>query len=106
MVEFVIFCVPAIVYVIVQSRGKDRTLGTALGRLGAEWGKPSGYEWALALLVPLLLSSWLAVTLIPAEALDDPDVTIARLTSLGAGVGVVLRALGGRGSCFLHRMSW
>lgn len=94
MVEFVIFCVPAVIYLIVQSRGSERTFRSALDRLGAKWGKPSDYGWTLALLVPLLLTSWLAITLIPAEVLDDPGVTIARLTSFGAGVGVVLRALG------------
>lgn len=56
--------------------------------------RDAAYGWALALLIPLLLTSWLAITLIPAEVLDDPGVTIARLTSVGAGVGVVLRALG------------
>lgn len=94
MVELFIFCVPALIYLIVQSRGSERTLGSALARLGAKWGKPSDYGWALALLVPLLLTSWLAVTLLPTETLDAPGVTIARLTSVGAGVGVVLRALG------------
>jgi membrane protease YdiL (CAAX protease family) len=39
-------------------------------------------------------TSWLAITFIPAEVLDDPGVTIARMTSFGASVGVVLRALG------------
>lgn len=78
----------------MQSRGSERTLGSALGLLGAKRGKPSDYSWALALLVPLLLTSWLAIALIPVEVLDDHGVTIARLTSLGVGVGVVLRALG------------
>lgn len=94
MIEFVLFCMPAVVYAVVQSRGKDRTVGSALDRLGAIWGKPSAYMWGLALTVPLLLTSWLAITLIPTEILDDPGITIARLTSLGTGVGVVLRALG------------
>lgn len=94
MLEFVLFCVPALVYVIVQSRGKDRTLESALSRLGASWGSASAYAWALLLLLPLLLTAWLAIVLIPAEVLETPGVSIARLTSVSIALGVVLRAIG------------
>ncbi|MDR0847695.1 MAG: CPBP family intramembrane metalloprotease [Propionibacteriaceae bacterium] len=94
MIEFVLFCVPVLVYLIVQSRGKDRSLKSALNRIGASWGAPSAYGWALMLLVPLLLTSWLAITLVPAEVLGEPGVMIARITSVGAGVSVALRAIG------------
>ena len=94
MLAFVLFCVPALVYVIVQSRGKDRTLRSALSRLGASWGSASAYAWALLLLLPLLLTAWLAIELIPAEVLETPGVSIARLTSVSIAGGVVLRAIG------------
>lgn len=94
MTEFVLFCVPALVYVIVQSRGEDRTAKSAWARLGASWGSASAYGWALLLLPLLLLAGWLAIVLIPAEVLETPGVSIARLTTVGVAIGVVLRAVG------------
>lgn len=90
-----LFCIPALVYVAVQSRGRDATFGSAMDRIGAaSWGSASAYGWAALLLAPLLLASWLSIALIPAEALDTPGVSIARLTSVGAAVAVILRAAG------------
>lgn len=94
MVEFVLFCVPVLVCVLVWSRGKERTLGSALKHVGATWGTPSAYGWALLLLPPLLLLSWLSTTLLPAEALEAPGVAIAQLASVGSVIAVVLRAAG------------
>ena len=94
MVEFLLFCAPTLVYVLVWSRGKDRTLGSALTRVGATWGSMPAYGWALALLAPLLLTGWLSIVLVPAELLEAPGVSIARLTSIGAAIAVTLRAVG------------
>lgn len=94
MVEFVLLSLPTIVYLLVCSRGRDRTPGTALDRAGVSWGSPPGYGWALLLLLPLLLASWLAIVLVPAEVLQQPGVSIARVGSAGAAVGVILRAVG------------
>ena len=94
MIEFIVFCIPSVVYVIVQSRGQGQNVESTLQRVGATWGSPSGYRWALVLLLPILLTGWLAITVIPAEILDDPGVTVGRITSVGAAVGVVARAVG------------
>lgn len=94
MLEFVLFCVPALVYVGVQSRGEGRTLKSALTRVGASWGSVSAYGWALLLLPPLLLTAWLAIVLIPTDVLDMPGVSIARFTSVSIAIGIVLRAVG------------
>lgn len=94
MVEFFLLCAPALVYLVVQSRGKDRTFTSAWGRLGASTGSAAAYRWALLLLPLLLLTAWLSTALIPAEVLEAPGVSIARLTSVGIAIGVVLRALG------------
>lgn len=94
MLEFVLYCVPALVYVIVQARSKDSSFRLARERLGATWGSAADYGWAAVLLVPLVAAGWLAIVLIPAEALDTPGVSVARLTSIGVGVGIVLRAVG------------
>lgn len=94
MTEFVLFCVPALVYVLVQARGKGRTVASALARVGASWGSAPAYGWALLLLLPLLLTAWLTIVLIPADVLDTPGVSIARLTTVGVAIGVVLRAAG------------
>ena len=88
------YCVPTLVYVVVQSRGPDRTLKAAMTRAGASWGSPGDYGWALLLVIPLVLAGWLAIVLVPADVLEMPGVTIAQLTSVGAAVGVVLRAVG------------
>jgi membrane protease YdiL (CAAX protease family) len=93
MVEFFLYVIPAVVYLIVQSRRRGGS-PAARRRLGATWGAPSAYGWAAVLLLPLLLAGWLAIVLIPAEVIDDPGVTVARLTSVSAGVGVLLRAVG------------
>ncbi|MDN5726951.1 MAG: CPBP family intramembrane metalloprotease [Propionibacteriales bacterium] len=94
MAEFILFCVPTIIYVVVQSRGKDRTTSASMKRAGATWGTPSAYGWALLLLLPLVLTGWLAIVLVPTEVLQMPGVSIAQLTSVGVAVGIVLRAIG------------
>ncbi|WP_010551338.1 CPBP family intramembrane glutamic endopeptidase [Brachybacterium paraconglomeratum] len=94
MAEFVLFCLPTLVYLTVRSRGRERTLSGALARAGATWGSPADLRPALLLVFPLLVTGWLAVTLVPAEALTSPGVTIARVTSVGAAIAVVLRAVG------------
>ena len=60
MIEFIVFCIPSVVYVIVQSRGQGQDVESTLQRVGATWGSPSGYRWALVLLLPILLTGWLA----------------------------------------------
>lgn len=94
MAEFVLFCVPTIVYVIVQSRGQERPLRSAMARAGVSGGSPSAYGWALLLLVPLVLTGWLAIVLVPSAVLETPGVAVAQLTSATAAIGIVLRAAG------------
>ncbi|MDN5726279.1 MAG: CPBP family intramembrane metalloprotease [Propionibacteriales bacterium] len=85
---------PTIIYLIVQSRGENRTFRTARQRAGLAWGTSAAYGWALLLLLPLVLTGWLAIILVPAEVLDLPGVSIAQLTSLSVAIGIVLRAVG------------
>ena len=96
MAEFVLLSLPTIVYLIVQSRGQDRAsrFKAALARAGASWGSPAAYGWALLLLPPMMLTGWLAIALVPADLLSTSGVSIARLTSVGAAIGVVLRPVG------------
>lgn len=94
MFEFVLFCVPTLIYVVVQSRGEGRTLRSAATRAGATWGTPRAYAWALLLLIPLVVAAWLAIVLIPAEVLDAPGVSVAQVAVPGAVLGIVLRAVG------------
>ncbi|TSD58430.1 hypothetical protein [Aeromicrobium piscarium] len=65
-----------------------------MDRLGARWGAPSGYGLALLLLLPLVLAGWLAIVLVPAEVIEEPGVSVAYLTSMGAAAAIVLRAAG------------
>ncbi|MDR2348561.1 MAG: CPBP family intramembrane metalloprotease [Bifidobacteriaceae bacterium] len=94
MAEFVLLCLPTLIYLVVQSHGKDRSGRAAMNRAGISWGAPSAYGWALALVLPLVLTGWLAVALVPAGTLEAPGVSIAQLTSVGAAGGIALRALG------------
>lgn len=94
MTEFVLFCIPTVVYLAVQSHGEDRSFRLAMARAGFSWGSASAYGWATILLVPLAVTGWLAIVLVPPDALESPGVSIAQLTSIGAAVGVMLRAVG------------
>ncbi|MFG6443922.1 CPBP family intramembrane glutamic endopeptidase [Microbacterium sp. P06] len=94
MIEFVLFCLPVVAYVAVQSRGRSRSFRHALERVGATRGSRSAYAWALVLLLPLVLTGWLAIVLIPAEVLSMPGVTIAQITSVAGVLSVILRAVG------------
>lgn len=92
MIRLVFFCVPTLIYLIVQSRGAERTFRDARHPTGVAWGTPAAYGWSLLLLVPLALIGWLAIVLVPAEVLELPGVSIATLTSVGA-IGIMLRAV-------------
>src|SRR5690625_714261 len=94
MVEFILFCIPSLIYVAVQSRRKDQSLQSALRRVGASWGTAAAYGWACLCLVPLLVSSWLLLGLIPEGVLSGPDLLIARFTSFALVIGAILRAVG------------
>lgn len=48
----------------------------------------------LLLALPLLLTGWLAIVLVPSETLNMPGVSVAQVTTMGAVLGVVLRAVG------------
>lgn len=113
MAEFILFCIPAVVYLVVQSRRASVGFPLARRRLGATGTSISGYGWAAALLVPLILAGWLAIAVIPADVLEAPGVSIARLTSIGAAIGIVLRAIGEEvlfrgllGGVFLRRLGF
>lgn len=94
MTELILFLIPSAIYFLIQ--GKRRRLGllSAAKRLGAIWGTGSAYLWALVLLIPLGILGYLAIILIPAEALSTPGVSVAKVTSIAAALGVMLRALG------------
>lgn len=94
MVEFILFCIPSLIYVVVQPRRKGQTLQLALRRIGASWGSAAAYGWAGLCLVPLLLSSWLLFGLVPDEVLRGPDLLIARYTTVSLVIGAILRAVG------------
>lgn len=63
MVEFVLFAVPVLVYVIAQARSPDRTWSAAWERVGASRGSARGYGWVL--LPVLLVAVWGALVLVP-----------------------------------------
>lgn len=92
--EFVLFCVPTLIYLAVQTRRKVRSFSSARAQAGLTAGTPASYAWALLLLIPLVLTGWLALTVIPSGVLAMPGVTTMQVTSVGIAVGVVLRAVG------------
>ncbi len=94
VLELVLFSLPTLAYVLVQSRGNDRRVSDALTRVGLAWGSASAFGWALVLLPPLLLTGWLAIALVPDEVLSTPGVAVAQVTSVGVAINVALRAFG------------
>ncbi len=94
MLEFVLLCVPSVIYVLVQSRRRGRTFQSSLQRVGASWGTAAAYGWAGLCLLPLLLASWLLLGLVPDEVLNAPELLFARYTSVFLVIGAILRAVG------------
>lgn len=88
------FCLPTTLYLAVQSRGQNHSWRRSRKRAGISWGAREAFGWASVLLFPLVLTSWLAIVLVPPEVLETPGVSIARLTTLGASIAIVFRALG------------
>lgn len=86
MVGFVLFCLPAALYLIVQSRGAARILGDARRRLGAVWGPPSGHGLAALLSVPIVLTGWLLGWLRHRTGSFVPGATIRAISNLAVGV--------------------
>lgn len=94
MVEFILFCVPTVIYVAVGSRRKGPGFLPMLRRAGVAWGKPAHYGWALLMMVPLLVVAWLTTQLIPTDAVQTQGVVVGQLTSVGAVLGIIARATG------------
>ncbi|MFP7761394.1 CPBP family intramembrane glutamic endopeptidase [Marisediminicola sp. LYQ85] len=94
MPELILYSIPAVIYFLVQGSRKRLGRRQAAERLGATWGGGRDYLWAAVLLIPLGVLGYLAIILIPDSALDAPGVTITAVTSVGAAVAVIARALG------------
>ena len=94
MAVFVLFCIPTVVYLAVQSRGEDRSFRSAMTRSGVSWGSCVRLWLGDASAASARAVGWLAIVLVPADVLELPGVSIAQLTSIGAAVGVILRAVG------------
>lgn len=94
MLEFVLFCMPTVLYVFICTRGRGCTLSEALARAGVAAGTGADYGRAALVALPLLATSWLAVLIVPAEVLDDTGVTIATVGSGLAIIGMIVRAAG------------
>lgn len=92
MVELIVYSLPTLIYLLVQSRRCRRA--DALRDTGLSWGGPRSWLWALALLPPLLLIMWAALAAIPADALNNPGVVIASTASLGAVARTVAQVAG------------
>ncbi len=91
-----LLCLPSCLYLPVQTRGQQspERYRAAFERLGHTVGSASHYRLALLVLAPLLLVGWLSIVLVPDDVLEMSGVSIARLTSVGAAAGAVLRPVG------------
>jgi membrane protease YdiL (CAAX protease family) len=99
VLELTVFLIPSVLYLLAQHvrvrrgrAGVDRLPAPA--RLGLTPGTGSGYLWALVLLIPLSILGYLALILIPPDALSTPGVSVAAVSSAGVAVNTALRALG------------
>lgn len=103
MTEVFVYGLPVLIYVAVQARrirtNKTRTgetrsgLRIALRRIGFTWASPVDYLWAALLSAAQLALFVLAFQLIPAAALDSPDVVFPLATTISVTVGIIIRAV-------------
>lgn len=88
MAEFVLFCIPTLIYLLVRRKHPEArpTMGLATS---AWWG------WALgiAVIIVSLGLGWLTTMAVPPEVLHGPG-TAGRITGLVSGLAVALRAVG------------
>ena len=89
VVEFVLLCVPTIVYLVVRRKVPDG------GRraMGVTWGARGDYPAALVTAVVLAALGLAATRLIPAEVLTSAGST-NRIDGVLAGLAVAVRAVG------------
>ncbi|GAA4514121.1 CPBP family intramembrane glutamic endopeptidase [Brevibacterium yomogidense] len=94
MLELLLFCMPAVLYLLICVRRWQLPLAEALSRVGATTGTGRDYGRAALVAVPLLGAAVVVVRTVPADVLSDPAVTIATAASGLALIGAVLRAAG------------
>lgn len=94
MIELILFLIPSVVYFFIQENKRRLGRLPAAKRIGATWGTGSDYLVALALVIPLGVLGYVAIMLISTEAPSTPGVSVAKITSIAAELGIALRALG------------
>lgn len=67
MVEFLMWCLPAVICARPVPATRDLGTRRALDRVGATWAVPSAYGWAALLAVGLVALAWAATLLIPIQ---------------------------------------
>lgn len=88
MVEFLIFCIPTLLYLVIRRRDPR-----ARATMGLSTPRPSGRLLAVVLSIVKLGIGWLTTLAVPPEVLHGPG-TAGRITGIMSGVVVALRAVG------------
>lgn len=89
MIESILLSVPTTIYLFLR-RSRE---GAGRPAMGMTWGARSDYVWAAAVVVLLSGVSFFATRLVPADVLVSAGST-NRITTLVAGLAVVVRAAG------------
>ncbi len=91
MIEFLIFSVPSWIYSRkLRRRGSSRK--QAWAAVGMQFGKPTGYWYALGSMVVLLPLANGAMRAVPSSVLHNPHVVISNSTTVSGIVAAVLLA--------------
>lgn len=89
-----LWCVPVIIYFLVQARKPQKTARDVCATLGLQPGTKRGYGYAALIFVVFFVLSVGALKLLPTELLNSTGTTFGRITSIAAGIAVVLLAAG------------
>ncbi|GAA1475393.1 CPBP family intramembrane metalloprotease [Corynebacterium felinum] len=92
MIEFVIWVIPSFIYAFVQKR--KREWESILHSLGATWGDKKSHAIGLGIFLLVCVLSAIVFQLMPEDVFGSLGDSFTRVTSIGAGIVIALRAFG------------
>ncbi|MGP6175086.1 lysostaphin resistance A-like protein [Corynebacterium sp. A21] len=93
MSELMLFGLPVVIYVLVQSRPHGIGWAAAANRIGLQFGPLTSYYWALLLTMVNLGLFVVVLPLLPADRMDAVGVTFILASTFTLALGVISRAV-------------
>lgn len=93
MTEAIVYGLPVLIYLVVQSHRRRLGLRTALYRLGCTPGRVTDYVLAVGLGAVQLALFLVVVPAVPVATLDSPGMVFPVASTVSVAAGVVLRAV-------------